>query len=328
MTGLEDFFDCAPAPSIAETVKGGAVLVDLSNLIFRSIYGSGEFKNESQVSVDMIRHITFNILARYRKMLDKEKFPEFILAFDGGNLWREQVFPLYKCTRRMVDPEQTPAEAALGKAVGSAFGQIRDELAKSSPFSVVRSKGAEADDVIAVLAQEFALDGREVVIISGDKDMKQLLRYKGVRCWSPNVGATGGYVTNCDPKEFLYELIFKGDSGDAVPNMKAPDNTFYPVKIRQPSVYAKDLTEWKAAVDLNHSALQCEAFAHDSDLRSRYLRNRSMVDLSWLPTPVELSIREAYKEDLSNLNLRRMKFYKYLMENSLNQHLTNIQAFV
>lgn len=325
---LDEFFgEPIKKPEVTGDTAG-AVLIDLSNLIFRSIYGSGEFKNESQVSVDMIRHITFNILGRYRKMFPKEKYSEFILAFDGGNLWREQVFPLYKITRRMTDPDQTPAEAALGKAVGMAFGQIRDELSKSSPFITVRSKGAEADDVIAVLAREFSFAGREVVIISGDKDMKQLIRHKGVRCWSPNVGHDGGFVTNCDPKEFLYELIFKGDGGDSVPNMKAPDNTYYPVKIRQPSVYAKDLEDWKAVVDLEDSELQCQAFMHDVDLRAKYLRNRAMVDLSWVPARVVLSIREAYDEDKGNINSRKMRFYKYLMENSLNQHLTNIQAFV
>ena len=37
---------------------------------------------------------------------------------------------------------------------------------------------------------------------------------------------TKKFVNGIDPNEYLYEHILKGDTGDGVPNVLSPDNTF------------------------------------------------------------------------------------------------------
>lgn len=324
---FDDFFEGKVQPTL--TVESGdMVIVDLSNLLFRAIYGSNDFKTLDSVNVEMIRHMTFNILGRYRKIFSKERYPEFVLAFDGGNLWRSEIFPQYKMNRRIVDPKKTQKERDLDEAVFSAFGSIKTELLESSPFTVVLSRGAEADDVIAVLCQDRHERGARTSIVSGDKDMRQLLRLPTVNLWSPNEGASGGFVKLDSPEDFLYNLIFKGDSGDGVPAIRSDDHFLYPIKIRQPPIYSTEIEEWKKHVNL-HDPLgtPCEFFS-DEKIHSNYIRNRKLVDLWWIPSEVKESIIKVYEADRSALPKRKMKFYKYLGSNGLNKHLSNIQHFV
>src|SRR5690606_9695487 len=101
----------------------------------------------------------------------------FVPIFDGdGPGWREALHPGYKADREPQKPElraQWEPIRALLDAMGVAY---------------VQQPGVEADDMIASYVDVAVKRGLEVVIVSGDKDLLQLLRGDGgpgsVRCMS------------------------------------------------------------------------------------------------------------------------------------------------
>jgi hypothetical protein len=140
--------------------------------------------------------------------------------------------------------------------------------------------------VIATLVhqtQEFG-KGEPVMIISADKDFVQLHQYKNVKQFSP---MTKALVKEGDPLAYLYEHIFRGDSGDGVPNVLSPDNTFVD-GIRQKPVSSKKIQEWSS----NYSNLQS---VMDQETYRNYQRNRALIDLSAIPPAKKLQIINTFE---------------------------------
>jgi DNA polymerase-1 len=97
------------------------------------------------------------------RLLDTEK-PDYIaVAFDGGHSFRDQVFADYKATRAKM-PDDLRTQMARIRAVVDAFGIPRLEM-----------DGYEADDILGSIAQQAVLKGLGVKIITGDRDLLQLV---------------------------------------------------------------------------------------------------------------------------------------------------------
>lgn len=95
----------------------------------------------------------------------KEKHPDHLVAvFDApGKTFRHEQYTAYKATRKPTPPEllsQIPLIHDLFEAFGIPI------------FSI---PGVEADDVLGTLAKKGAAEGLDVVLVSGDKDLQQLL---------------------------------------------------------------------------------------------------------------------------------------------------------
>ena len=98
------------------------------------------------------------------KLLTEHK-PDFAaVCFDApGPTFRDEIYPEYKATRRETDAElkvQFPPSREMVKAMGLAGFEV---------------KGFEADDLIATLAKKAEARDLEVLIVSSDKDILQLV---------------------------------------------------------------------------------------------------------------------------------------------------------
>src|SRR5258706_4902804 len=98
-------------------------------------------------------------------MLRREGSPDqWALAWDGrGKAFRHERFPDYKATRKPMPDDllsQVPSIEILARAIG---------------LPVIEVPGMEADDVMATLARRGEAEGHEVVLVTGDKDMLQLV---------------------------------------------------------------------------------------------------------------------------------------------------------
>lgn len=92
----------------------------------------------------------------------------FLPVFDGdGPGWREDLHPGYKADRAPQDPE-----------LRAQWQPIR-ELLDAMGVAYVQQPGVEADDLIASYTEIAVKRGLEVVIVSDDKDLLQLLRGDG-----------------------------------------------------------------------------------------------------------------------------------------------------
>jgi DNA polymerase-1 len=97
--------------------------------------------------------------------LRRELAPDYwALAWDGpGPTFRHQLYPGYKATR-------PPMPGDLAAQLDPI-----EELAQDLGLPVIEKSGMEADDVMATLATRAAEAGHEVVLVTGDKDMLQVV---------------------------------------------------------------------------------------------------------------------------------------------------------
>ena len=106
---------------------------------------------------------TFGFMSVLLRILEKEK-PEYLaVAFDTGKTFRNEMYPEYKATRaKMPDDLRTQIERI--RQLVDAFG-----------FPRLEKEGFEADDVIGTIARQASKQGFGVKIITGDRDLLQLV---------------------------------------------------------------------------------------------------------------------------------------------------------
>lgn len=97
------------------------------------------------------------------RLLENDR-PDYIaVAFDTGKTFRDQLFPEYKATRAKMPDDLRPQIERIRQVV-DAFNIPRLEM-----------EGFEADDVLGSIAKQAAAQGLGVKIITGDRDLLQLV---------------------------------------------------------------------------------------------------------------------------------------------------------
>ncbi len=109
----------------------------------------------------------YGVLRMLRRLL-LEYQPEYVaVVLDApGKTFRHKMFSEYKATRK-------PLDLALAQQIGPMCAFIR-----ALGLTVLQVVGVEADDVIGTLTQQASSLELPVIIISGDKDLSQLVDYK------------------------------------------------------------------------------------------------------------------------------------------------------
>ncbi|HSR14664.1 MAG TPA: DNA polymerase I [Gemmatimonadales bacterium] len=161
-----------------------------------------------------------NFLLRLRSRYQ----PDYVVwVNDAGDSFRTDTYPEYKSTREKLD-DQMQADFDL------ALLQI-DDLLSAFDIPVVTVPGYEADDVIGTLATHAAAAGLQAVIVSGDKDLYQLIR-PGVALLNPGRGGPAGveeqWVDESNaaerlgvpPSRVVDYLALVGDSSDNIPGVR------------------------------------------------------------------------------------------------------------
>jgi DNA polymerase-1 len=97
------------------------------------------------------------------KLLEQDR-PEYLaVTFDTGKTFRDKLFPEYKATRAKMPDDLRPQMVRIRQLV-DAFNIPRLEV-----------EGYEADDVLGSVARKMAAQGFGVKIITGDRDLLQLV---------------------------------------------------------------------------------------------------------------------------------------------------------
>jgi DNA polymerase-1 len=145
---------------MTESEKPTLVLIDGSNYIYRAFYAIRDLSNSKGFPTNAIYGFTTMLM----KLLRDWK-PEYIaIAFDvKGPTFRHESYDGYKATRKAT-PEALIPQIACIKDVVRGFS-----------IPVLEKQGLEADDIIGSLAKKHAGEGIKTVIVSGDKDLMQLI---------------------------------------------------------------------------------------------------------------------------------------------------------
>lgn len=283
-----------------------AILIDLNQVLISNLMQQINSNPKVKLDENLIRHMVLNSLRSYVKQF-KEKYGEVIVACDSKRSWRRDFFPFYKSNRRKAREES----GFDWNLIFDTLGKIREELKENFPYKVIEVEGAEADDIIGVLAARKA-PHEEVLILSSDKDFVQLQKYANVIQYSPILKR---FVKTDNPHKFVKEHIIKGDRGDGIPNFLSADNVFA-LGERQKTINSKKLNEW-----LNKTP---EEFCVNDVMLRGYKRNQMLVDLEFTPKNIQESIINEYENVVIP---NRQKLLNYFMEKRLKNLYEVIQEF-
>ena len=250
------------------------ILIDLSQVMIASVMAQTRGGKEP-ISDDLVRHICLRSIANYRKKYQR-KFGEVILCVDSMRYWRKDVFPLYKAHRKK-GRDESDMDWGL---IFECLNKVRDELRDNFPYKFINVYGTEADDVIGVLVEE--MHSEPIMIISGDKDFEQLQRYDNVSQYSP-ITRKEIVLNKEEALEYLANHIISGDKSDGIPNVLSQDDCIVE-GIRQRPVSKK-----KRGILLDPLVF------HDSEVERNFQRNRTLIDLTYIPNEYKKQILEEYE---------------------------------
>lgn len=201
------------------------LLVDGNNIVMRAMFASqsrhrsgGHDVQMSAAGVDTATLVLFaGMLGYYVRTVEPDRI---LVAFDDtGELWRTAYLPGYKSTRDRKAREEDPVKHA------APFDLVKEFL-DAVGISWVTKEGFEADDLIACACQASVAQGHSVAILSGDKDLLQLIRPGQVvqirpgdpvdEFWDDERVSTALVA----PERLAGYLALVGDVSDAVPGVR------------------------------------------------------------------------------------------------------------
>lgn len=289
------------------------ILVDFSQTIIANLMV--EFGNNlGEIRKDLMRHMIVNSLRSYK--IKFQKYGEMVIACDSGQYWRREFFSPYKHSRK----KQREVSNIDWDTVFEVMTEMRYDIEEYFPYKILRINGAEADDIIAVLIewlQENQLEKvglfeepQPVMIISGDKDFVQLQKFSNVKQFSPRFKKLlkpQGKIENV-----LLEHIIRGDSGDGVPNILSADDVFIKGE-RQKPLRTEKVDGWIKDINTLPTAL-----------RRNFDRNKTLIDLSEIPSELKTNIVDAY---VNSPNKDRSKLIEYFMQHEMKHMLDCVSQF-
>lgn len=267
------------------------ILIDLNQVLISNLMMTVNSDPSIKLNENLIRHTVLNSLRSYIQQF-RSKYGDVVICCDSKKYWRRDVFPFYKCNRKK-DRDKSDFDWGL---IFETLNKIRDELKENFPYRVIEVEGAEADDVIAVLAKKFCMT-EDILILSSDKDFVQLQKNKNILQYSPILKR---FISTEDPKTFIKEHILKGDRGDGIPNFLSADNVFVTGE-RQKSINKKKMTEWLVQDPT-------EFCTSDTMLRG-YNRNQMLVDLDYIPKDISNNILEAYETTKPSTKSKMVNYF-------------------
>lgn len=152
------------------------IIIDFSTLCHIAWYKVGL---EPEITFSGFRGCVLNDLRRYGGKHKLTYGSDVVLAIDSRS-WRKDVFPFYKFKRG----ETRDKDKDKWQLFFDFCTKLIQELDEFYPGSVVKAKGAEADDIIGVLCLRYA-PNEKVLVVSTDGDMIQLLTIGNVVLYSP-----------------------------------------------------------------------------------------------------------------------------------------------
>jgi DNA polymerase-1 len=158
-----------PESGEAKTPASALYLIDGSGFIFRAFHALPPMTRSDGTPVNAVLGFV-NMLIR---LLTEFGVARIAVVFDAkGDSFRNAFYPEYKANRSAPPDELIPQ-----------FGLIR-EATEAFCLPQVELDGYEADDLIATYTRLAVEQGEEVVIVSSDKDMMQLVG-PGVTMFDP-----------------------------------------------------------------------------------------------------------------------------------------------
>lgn len=286
------------------------ILCDFNQIMFSTLLtGLGKHTN-TKIELPMLRHMVINVI-RANNIKFRTDYGNMVLISDSRKYWRKEHFPHYKASRRKAREKSDIDWTTLYQHMDT----IKTEVQTWFPYKYICVEGAEADDVIATIVNDYVMNNailrwvpKPILILSGDKDFVQL-HNNYIKQYDP---VQKKYLSSTNPKQTLFEHILRGDVGDGIPNVASPSNCFV-LGQRQKPMTVKLMASLK---DIENDPA--------NTYYNNFIRNKTLIDLSMIPDDIKVKIRQEYTIALAQ---DRSKLMQYLMANRMSQHIENLSDF-
>lgn len=184
------------------------IIIDGYSFLFRAYHSMPPLTNPEGTPVGAVFGFTNMVL----KILEQMRPTHIVMVFDSGKKsFRNDIYPKYKANRPPAPENLVPQ-----------FPLVR-EAARALNIHVLEQDHIEADDIIATLAVKATREKENVLIISSDKDLMQLINthvkmYDAIKAKlisEEDVIEKWGVA----PDKMLDLLSMVGDSSDNVPGL-------------------------------------------------------------------------------------------------------------
>ena len=184
-------------------------LLDGSSYIHRAYHAIRNLANAKGFPTNAVFGFTQMIL----KLLADKK-PEYLaIVFDSkGPTFRHEIYGDYKANRPPM-PEDMIVQLPFIKDVVENLG-----------VAMLEQSGYEADDIIGTLARASEAEGFKVVVVSGDKDFRQIIS-PHISMWDTMKDKVTDYgalkaAYGFEPQKFVDVMGLSGDTSDNIPGVR------------------------------------------------------------------------------------------------------------
>ena len=273
-----------------KSLEKANIFVDSSYAVYYTVYSSWSYYRSAYNVVDVPENFEPMNDVRFKNLFEKRfiqflettirkstrlfSYKDIYFAMDCGKnyIWRNDYFHDYKLTRKQ---KKEPREFSLHGTFNHFVDVMLPTLVEERGCKVLRNSAAEGDDIIYGLVKHFK--GQRNIVISSDKDLLQLTRFKGTQIVNLK-GQRLEIKDGLSPREFLLQRIISGDSSDEIPGILprvGPKKSYALVK--------------------NRENLQ-KILNNDTKANRYFVRNKKLMDLSLIPS----SILEEISNDIVN----------------------------
>ena len=200
----------SPTPSADGTARPRVYLIDASIYVFRAWHVLPDTLVDRQGEPAHAVHGFVDFLAQFHQLVRAE---HVAVCFDTSltHSARNELFPAYKANRDPAPPELI-----------AQFRRCR-EITRQAGFAEFANRRFEADDLIATLCGVAHADGHPATVVTGDKDLAQLVRDDG-EWWDfardRRLNADGVRKTfGVRPDQIADMLALAGDRIDNIPGV-------------------------------------------------------------------------------------------------------------
>lgn len=267
------------------------VVVDGSGFIYRAFFALPPLTRSDGTPIGAVFGFT-NILI---SMLTNNSMDYFTIILDKGKKsFRHDIYPEYKQNRRETPPELIPQ-----------FKLIRDAC-NAFEIPIIEEDNYEADDLIASYCKYAHDNGFLVKVVSGDKDLIQLIK-DGIELYDPLKAKD---ITEAEvfkkygikPSQMIDFLALCGDAADNIPGVHSVG----------PKTAANLLNEYQT---LENIILNVEKIEKKKKVHEKIIEEQEAARLSKiLATTDENAPRNTPLEDLKTHDIDIEKAKRFLEE--------------
>lgn len=184
-------------------------LLDGSSYIYRAYYGYRDLATSAGMPTNAVFGFTRMLLNLIQD--DNPNYLSVVFDRPREETFRRAIYPEYKANR-----EATPDDLA------SQIPYIKRVL-NALNIPALEAPGFEADDVIATLARRYAAEGIQVTVVTGDKDLMQVVDER-ITLLDTMKGKRSAYQEVLDrfglPPQLVPDVLgLAGDTSDNIPGV-------------------------------------------------------------------------------------------------------------